>query len=418
MPELLAPAGNFEKMQAAILYGADAVYLAGERFGMRAAADNFNKEELALAISYAHERGVRVYLTVNVMPHEGEYTALRSYFSELSSVKPDALIVADLGVLALAKEMLPDVDIHISTQANAVSAAACCAYHALGASRVVLARELTMREILEIRRNTPGELELEAFIHGSMCISYSGRCLLSNFFTGRDANRGMCTQPCRWNYTISERHYEITEEKRPDQPIPLEEINGETFFLSSRDTCMIEHIPALMEAGIDSFKIEGRMKSSYYTAVVTNTYRMAMDAYSAGNYSFDPAWKRELEGVSHRAYHTGFYFDEPTETANTTDFNGYIKENAYLATVASYDEKTGLARMIQKNKFTCGARVDLLTPGRVGRPLAVEALYDENMNPIESVPHPQMPFYMKMPFAVRGGDILRAAIQEEGESHD
>ena len=410
MPELLAPAGNFEKMQAAILYGADAVYLAGPRFGMRAAADNFAVEELGIAIAYAHERGVRVYLTVNVMPHEGEYAALRAYFTELKSTKPDALIVADLGVLSLAKEILPDVDIHISTQANAVSAAACRAYHALGASRIVLARELTLAEILEIRRNTPRELELEAFIHGSMCISYSGRCLLSNFFTGRDANRGMCTQPCRWNYTLTERHFEITEEKRKDQPIPVEQINGETFFLSSRDTCMIEHIPALMESGISSFKIEGRMKSAYYAAVVTNTYRMAMNAYSAGNYSFNSDWKRELEGVSHRAYHTGFYFDDPTETANTTDFNGYIKENAYLATVVSYDEETGLACMFQKNKFTVGARVDLLTPGKVGVPMTVEALYGEDMQLIEAVPHPQMRFYMKMPFAVRAGDILRAAL--------
>ena len=270
-----------------------------------------------------------------------------------------------------------------------------------------------MEEILHIRENTPKELELEAFVHGSMCISYSGRCLLSNFFTGRDANRGMCTQPCRWNYTISERHFEITEEKRKDQPIPVEEIGGETFFLSSRDTCMIEHIPALMESGINSFKIEGRMKSAYYTAVVTNTYRMAMNSYSAGNYSFNSAWKRELEGVSHRAYHTGFYFNDPTEMANTTDFNGYIKENAYLATVVSYDEKSGLARMIQKNKFTVGAEVDLLTPGHVGTPLTVDALYDEEMQPIDSVPHPQMPFYMKMPFAVREGDILRAALAEK-----
>ena len=412
MPELLAPAGNFEKMQAAILYGADAVYLSGSRFGMRAAADNFTLEELACAISYARERNVRVYLTINVMPHEGEYAALRAYFSELAGAKPDALIIADLGVIALAKEMLPDVDIHISTQANVVSAAACRAYHALGASRVVLARELTFAEILEIRRNTPRELELEAFIHGSMCISYSGRCLLSNFFTGRDANRGMCTQPCRWNYTISERIFEITEEKRKDQPLPIEEINGETFLLSSRDTCMIEHIPALMESGINSFKIEGRMKSTYYAAVVTNTYRMAMDSYSAGNYSFNSKWKRELEGVSHRAYHTGFYFDKPTETANTTDFNGYIKENAYLATVVSYDKESRLARMIQKNKFSVGARVDLLTPGKVGIPLVVEALYDEGMQPIEAVPHPQMPFYMKMPFPVQVGDILRAAIGE------
>ncbi len=412
MPELLAPAGNFEKMKAAILYGADAVYLAGAAFGMRAAADNFTLEELRETVSYAHERGKRVYLTVNVMPHEREYTALRQYFSDLQSIPVDALIVADLGVVALAKELLPQVAIHVSTQANVVSAAACRAYYELGASRVVLARELTFAEILAIRKEAPKDLELEAFIHGSMCISYSGRCLLSNFFTGRDANRGMCTQPCRWQYKIKERQFELVEEKRPDVPIPLVEENGETFFLSSRDTCMIEHIPALMEAGIDSFKIEGRMKSAYYAAVVTNTYRMAMDSYSAGNYVYDPRWLRELESVSHRPYHTGFYFDQPTENANTTDNPGYLRENAYLATVEEYDEQSGLARLRQKNKFAVGASIELLTPGKTGAPLVAGAMFDEAMQPIDAVPHPQMSFYMQMPFAVKPGDIIRAGATE------
>ena len=409
MPELLAPAGNFEKMKAAILYGADAVYLSGHTFGMRAAADNFSVDEIREAVAYAHERNVRVYLTVNVMPHEQQYTALRHYFTELQGIPLDALIIADLGVLALAKELLPDVEIHISTQANVVSSAACRAYHAMGARRVVLARELTFEEIRKIREETPKELELEAFIHGSMCISYSGRCLLSNFFTGRDANRGMCTQPCRWNYTLTEKHYEITEEKRPDVPIPIVECGGETFFMSSRDTCMIEHIPALMESGIDSFKIEGRMKSAYYAAVVTNTYRMAMDLYSAGKYIYDSEWMRELESVSHRPYHTGFYFDEPTQTANTTDNPGYLRENAYLAAVLSYDEATGMALMIQKNKFSAGDAVERLTPGKTGEPFVAGAMFDENGAAIENVPHPQMRFYMKMPIPVRAGDIIRAS---------
>ena len=412
MPELLAPAGNLEKMKAAILYGADAVYLAGMAFGMRAAADNFTLEELREAVAYAHERGKRVYLTVNVMPHECEYSALRQYFTDLQSIPVDALIVADLGVIALAKELLPQVAIHVSTQANVVSAAACRAYQALGASRVVLARELTFAEILAIRKEVPKELELEAFIHGSMCISYSGRCLLSNFFTGRDANRGMCTQPCRWQYKIKERQFEITEEKRPESPISLIEENGETFFLSSRDTCMIEHIPALMEAGIDSFKIEGRMKSAYYTAVVTNTYRMAMDSFSAGNYVCDPRWLRELESVSHRPYHTGFYFDHPTENANTTDIPGYLRENAYLATIEEYNETTGIARLRQKNKFLVGDAVELLTPGKTGTPFVAGTMFDENMQPIEAVPHPQMLFYMQMPFAVKAGDIIRAGASQ------
>ena len=408
MSELLAPAGNMEKLRAAVLYGADAVYLAGKAFGMRAAADNFTVPELREAISFAHDRGVKVYLTVNVMPRGDEYAALRAYFEELKTCPPDALIVADLGVLNLAKEVLPHVTLHISTQANAVSAATCRAYHALGAKRVVLARELTMEEIRAIRRDTPDTLELEAFIHGSMCISYSGRCLLSNFFTGRDANRGMCTQPCRWQYTIREREYELVETKRPEMPIPVREINGETFLMSSRDTCMIEHIPELMESGIDSFKIEGRIKSAYYAAVVTNTYRMAIDAYKKGNYAYDPRWMRELESVSHRPYHTGYYFDHATENANTTENTGYIKENAYLACVLDYNPETGVATMRQKNKFSVGDRVALLSPGSLGRPFTVTTLNDANGEAIEAVPHPQMLFSMPVPFPVKPGDILRA----------
>jgi putative protease len=411
MPELLAPAGNMEKLQAAVLYGADAVYLAGRMFGMRAAADNFSVDELREAVSYAHAHNVRVYLTVNVMPREHEYGLLRDYFAELKNIPIDALIIADVGVLALAKELLPDVAIHISTQANVVSAATCRAYQALGASRIVLARELTLEEIKRIRDAVP-DIELEAFIHGSMCVSYSGRCLLSNFLTGRDANRGMCTQPCRWNYQLR-GYYEITEEKRPDTPIQIEQINGETFFMSSQDTCMIEHVPALMESGIDSFKIEGRMKSAYYAAVVTNTYRMAMDAYAAGNYVFDFAWKKELESVSHRPYHTGYYFDKATENANTTSFGGYLRENAYLAIVRAYDEKTGVALLQQRNKYTKGDAVELLTPGKTGIPFIAGEMWNEANEPIEAVPHPQMKYYMKMPFAVKAGDILRAAPEKE-----
>ncbi len=409
MAELLAPAGNFEKLTAAVLYGADAVYLSGRMFGMRAAADNFSVEELKDAVAFAHEHHVRVYLTVNVMPREHEYPLLRTYFQELREIPIDALIIADLGVLAMARELLPQVDIHISTQANVVSSETCRAYQALGAKRIVLARELTMEEIQRIRDAVP-DVELEAFIHGSMCVSYSGRCLLSNFFTGRDANRGMCTQPCRWNYRLH-GHYELFEEKRPDMPISIEEVNGEAFFMSSRDTCMIEHIPALMESGIDSFKIEGRIKSAYYAAVVTNTYRMAMDRYSAGNYVFDPAWRRELESVSHRPYHTGYYFDRATEEANVTDYPGYLRENAYLAIVRSYDERTGVAVLQQRNKFSVGDHAELLTPGKTGVPFLVDNLQNEQGEAIESVPHPQMLFTLKMPFAVKPGDILRAATE-------
>ena len=405
-PEILSPAGNFEKMVAAIRYGADAVYLAGHIFGMRAAADNFSVDELREAVKYAHERDVKVYLTLNTMPRENEYALLRQYLSDLSDIGIDAMIIADVGVLNLVKEMLPNMEIHISTQANATSSAACRAWYALGAKRVVLARELTLDEIKAIRANIPADLEIECFVHGSMCVSYSGRCLLSNHMVGRDANRGMCAQPCRWNYTI--RHYEIEEEKRPDCKMPIEEINGETFIMASRDTCTIEHIPELIEAGINSFKIEGRMKSAYYTAVVTNAYKMALDSYFSGNYKYNPEWYRELESVSHRDYHTGYYFTDSHMDANLAPNNGYIKDKAYLAVAVGYDAESGLAKFTQRNKMSSGEPAELLTPGQIGRQLVIGELYDENMNPIESTPHPYMTFYMKVSTEVQVGDILRA----------
>ena len=405
-PEILSPAGNFEKMRAAIRYGADAVYLAGQIFGMRAAADNFSIEEMAEAVEYAHERGVKVYLTLNTMPREYEYPALREFLTQLSSIPLDAMIIADVGVMSLVKEMLPDMEIHISTQANATSAAACIAWYNMGARRVVLARELTLDEIKAIRANIPDDLELECFVHGSMCVSYSGRCLLSNHMVGRDANRGMCAQPCRWNYTV--RSYEIEEEKRPDCKMPVEEINGETFIMASKDTCTIEHIPELVEAGINSFKIEGRMKSAYYTAVVTNVYKMAIDSYLSGNYSYDPAWLTELESVSHREYHSGYYFTDSHVDANLASNNGYIKDKAYLAVALSYDNESGLAMFGQRNKMLLGDSAELLSPGKIGRELVIGDLFDENMSPIESTPHPYMKFYMKVDFEVKEGDILRA----------
>ena len=404
-PEILSPAGNFEKMRAAILYGADAVYLAGSRFGMRAAADNFTVDELRCAVAYAHERGVKVYLTLNTMPREDEYPALREYLTELSDIDIDAMIIADVGVLFLVKELLPKMEIHISTQANAVSAAACLAWYRLGAKRVVLARELTLEEIKAIRAAIPDDLELECFIHGSMCISYSGRCLLSNHVIGRDANRGMCAQPCRWNYTF---RAEIAEEKRPDTVITLEEMGGETFMMASRDTCTIEHVPELIESGINSFKIEGRMKSAYYTAVVTNTYRMAFDSYFSGNYEYNHEWYRELESVSHRDYATGYYYSDSHTDANLASNNGYIKDKAYLAVVEAYDEKTGEATLTQRNKMCVGDEIELVTPGAVGRALTVTPLLNENREPIEAISHPYMKFYMQMPFAVKAGDIIRA----------
>ncbi len=419
MPELLSPAGNFDKMKAAIRYGANAVYLAGDDFGMRAAADNFTTEELFAAVEYAHARNVRVHLTLNTMPHTDEYPKLEAFVKGLRGAGIDAVIAADIGVMALVKEHLPEAELHVSTQMSTVSAAACCQWHKFGAKRVVLARELTLAEIKEIRANTPSTLELESFIHGSMCVSYSGRCLLSQHFVGRDANRGKCAQPCRWNMTFAPSSYaddegnamyEITEEKRPDNRLPVMETERGTFFLSSKDMCMIEHIPELMEAGIDSFKIEGRMKSEYYAAVVTNTYRMAMDRYASdpAKYTYDPAWLRELSSVSHREYSTGYYFAKPMEDANSAKQPGYIKEKAYLCLVTAYDEATGIATFMQRNKVFAHSDAEIITPGNIGKDLHFGALFNDEGTEIESAPHPYMTFTAKVPFAVTPGDIVRA----------
>ncbi len=406
-PELLSPAGNFEKLRAAVLYGADAVYLAGNAFGMRAAADNFTNDEIIEAVKYTHERGVKVYVTVNTMPRTNEYSALEEYIEFLSTSGVDALIISDLGVLALVKRVAPDMEIHISTQASSVSLPDVLAWRDLGAKRVVLARELTMKEVAEICHGKPEDTDIECFIHGAMCVSYSGRCLLSNFYTGRDSNRGACAQPCRWNY----RTLEIYEEKRPEQPLPLYEDKDGTFIMSSRDMCMIEHIPELVESGITSFKIEGRMKSAYYTAVVTNAYRMALDSYFADpeNYKFNPAWLDELCSVSHRDYATGYWFDLPSESAQVCENMGYIREKAYIATAVAYDADSGMATFIQRNKVSSGEKVELISPGMIGRGFTAEQLFSEDGEPIESAPHPAMLFKVKVPFEVKEGDIMRGA---------
>ncbi|MBQ7319973.1 MAG: U32 family peptidase [Clostridia bacterium] len=413
--ELLSPAGNFEKMKAALRFGADAVYLAGKSFGMRSAADNFTDEGLYEAVQYAHARGKKVYLTVNTMPRAHEYPALRDYIARMGSVCPDAMIVADLGVMDAIRDILPDMEIHISTQAGICSPETARSFVRLGAKRLVLARELNLDEIRAIRAGIPDDIELEAFIHGSMCVSYSGRCMLSNELTGRDGNRGMCAQPCRWNYTL-------VEEKRPDVPLPIEVSDLGTFILSSKDMCMIEHIPALMESGIYSFKIEGRMKSAYYTAVVSNTYRMAIDAYTAdpAGYTYDPAWLDELESVSHREYCTGYFLDDCRENAQLASSVGYLREKAYFATALAYDESAlpaglpltteqgTLALFGQKNKLSVGDAAELLTPGRIGQPFTVTELYDEEGNPIPSAPHPHQRFFARIPLPVQPGDIIRA----------
>ena len=404
-PELLCPAGNPEKLSAALRFGADAVYLAGKSFGMRSAADNFTVDEIAEAAKTAKKYGAKIYLTVNVMPHGYEYPALKEYLYSLSGSGITGIIAADLGVIALIKDILPEVEIHVSTQASIVSAEAAEQYRRLGCCRAVLARELTLDEIRRIRKETTPELELEAFIHGSMCVSWSGRCLLSNHFTGRDANRGACTQPCRWNYHV----YEIAEETRPGEFLPIEESDRGTFIMSSRDMCMIEHIPELIESGIDSFKIEGRMKSAYYTAVTANTYRMAIDRYfnDPTGYTYDPAWLSELESVSHREYCTGFYFSPPSEDAKTVTMPGYVREKSYIGVIESYDPETRRTTVVQRNKISAGESAEIISPGLPGRQFTVSDLRDESGAPIDSAPHPKMRFSLPVPFAVSAGDIIR-----------
>ena len=417
MPELLSPAGNFEKMKAALLYGADAVYLAGRRFGMRSAADNFTDEELYAAAEYVHARNKKIYLTLNTMPHGDEYPALESFLENIKGAGIDAVIVADFGVMALVKRVMPDMEIHVSTQASIVSPEAALAYAALGAKRLVLARELTLDEIIAIKRALPEGVELEAFIHGSMCVSYSGRCMLSHNLTGRDANRGACTQPCRWEYTV-------TEEKRPEMPYPVEQNNLGTFIMSSKDMCTIELVPKLIEAGIDSFKIEGRMKSAYYTAVVTNAYRMAIDGYMKDKegYKYDPRLLRELESVSHREYCTGFYLDSPMDNPQLSTINGYIREKAYFATAideAEYslsmpegieveNESGRLYFFIQRNKIKLGDKAEIISPNKFGQGFEVSELYSDKGEAIEAAPHPSQIFLARVPFEVSAGDIIRS----------
>ena len=415
-PELLAPAGNYEKLRAAYLYGADAVYIGGKLFGMRSAADNFTVEEIFSAAEYAHSLGRKLYLTLNTMPHADEYPILREYLKSLKGSGIDAFIIADLGVLNEVKTILPEAEIHISTQAGIVSPESALAYVALGASRVVLARELTMTEIKKIRAALPEHVEIEAFVHGSMCVSYSGRCMLSHHLTGRDANRGGCTQPCRWNY-------KIVEEKRPDMPLPIEENELGTFIMSSKDMCTVSIVPELVAAGINSFKIEGRMKSAYYTAVVTNAYRMAIDAYLADpeNYSFNEELLVELDSVSHREYCTGYYLDEPIKEAQLASNVGYIREKSYFATALEYsmselpenlvyeNECGRLALFMQKNKVKIGDGAEVISPSMTGRAFSVTELYDEKGAPIDCAPHPFMKFFVRVPFEVKAGDIMRSS---------
>ncbi|MBP5209754.1 MAG: U32 family peptidase [Clostridia bacterium] len=405
-PEILSPAGNEEKMQAALRYGADAVYLAGKAYGMRASTDNFTPDEMRRAVAWAHEKNKKVYVTVNTLPREDELPALCAYLGDLGEIAPDALIVADLGVFEMAKKYAPRVPLHVSTQAGCVNSASVNFWYGMGARRVILARELSLSEIRAIRRATPPDVELEVFVHGSMCVSFSGRCLLSNYLTGRDGNRGQCAQPCRWNYAL--RAYALEEEKRPGSFLPVEEHGGETFVMSSRDLCMIGHMEDLLEAGVSSCKIEGRAKSACYAAVTANAYRLAADAAAAGR-PFDPALLREVESVSHRTYDTGYFYADPRRDAETVAADGYLREKAWLATVLDYDPASGTALCRQRNKYIAGQPLEVLTPGRTGVAVTPSALTDPDGAPIDSTPHPGMLFRLALPIPVMPGDLLREA---------
>lgn len=394
-PELLAPAGDMERLRMAVLYGADAVYLAGTSFGMRSFAGNFSPEELPEAVAFAHAHGVRVHVTVNTMPRGDELPALPAHQRLLNDSGVDALILADLGVFRMAQREAPNCELHISTQVSIANAACAAAWHELGAKRVVLARELSLEEIRVIRRDTPPELELETFAHGAMCVSYSGRCLLSNYMTGRDSNRGACAQPCRYQYALM-------EEKRPGEYFPVFEDEKGTYIMNSRDMCMIDHLAELAEAGVDCIKVEGRAKSAYYAAIITGAYRHALDAVAAGE-PVDPVWRDEVEHVSHRRYSTGFFFGQPGQY---TQSSRYIRDWQIVAKVVSCDGE-GNARLTLNNKFSVGDTLELVGPDVRPQSLTVEALWDGEGTPLTQVRKPQMEFCMKLPRAVPPLSLLR-----------
>ena len=398
-PELLSPAGDLERLRMALLYGADAVYLAGRRFGMRSSTVSFSDEDLRTAVTLAHEKNVKIYVTVNTLPREGELAALPEYLEFLQDAGADALIIADLGVLELAKRYAPKLGKHVSTQLGVINSATACALYERGADTVVLARETPLEDIRRIRANTPKELRLEAFVHGAMCVSFSGRCLLSNYLTGRDANRGQCAQPCRWKY-------HLVEETRPGQYYEITE-DGGTYIMNSRDLRMIEHIPELLDAGIESFKLEGRMKSAYYTAVVTNAYRHAIDQALAGE-PLDPRWVRETERCSHRPYTTGFYYDEPGQHyAEASYFS-----TAEIAAVVQDCENDGMALLTQRNKFSTGDPLELLLPEGAPVPFTAGELFNEEGERIEDTRRAMMPFRMRLPVPAPKNTIVRKVLDK------
>ena len=396
-PELLIPASSLEVLKTAVVFGADAVYIGGEAFGLRAKAKNFSMEEIQEGIAFAHAHDVKVYITANILAHNGDLSGVRAYFEELKEIKPDALIISDPGVFMIAREVCPEIDIHISTQANNTNYGTYQFWHQLGARRVVTARELSMAELKEIREKAPADLEMETFIHGAMCISYSGRCLLSNYFTGRDANRGACTHPCRWKYAI-------VEETRPGEYMPVYENERGTYIFNSKDLCMIEHIPELIDSGIDSFKIEGRMKTALYVATVARTYRKAIDDYleSPELYQKNMDWYLDqISNCTYRQFTTGFFFGKPDESAQIYDNNTYVKEYTYLGIIGECTAD-GLYRIEQRNKFSVGEQIEIMKPDGRNIPVVVRRIVDEEGQEMQSAPHPKQVLYIELAAAENG----------------
>ena len=409
-PELLIPASSLEVLKTAVVFGADAVYIGGEAFGLRAKAKNFSMEEIREGIAFAHAHDVKVYITANILAHNGDLSGVRAYFEELKEIKPDALIISDPGVFMIAREVCPEIDIHISTQANNTNYGTYQFWHQLGARRVVTARELSMAELKEIREKAPADLEMETFIHGAMCISYSGRCLLSNYFTGRDANRGACTHPCRWKYAI-------VEETRPGEYMPVYENERGTYIFNSKDLCMIEHIPELIDSGIDSFKIEGRMKTALYVATVARTYRKAIDDYleSPELYQKNMDWYLDqISNCTYRQFTTGFFFGKPDESAQIYDNNTYVKEYTYLGIIGECTAD-GLYRIEQRNKFSVGEQIEIMKPDGRNIPVVVRRIVDEEGQEMQSAPHPKQVLYIELAAAENGA--LSGADVSEQDNH-
>ena len=402
VPELLIPASSLEVLKTAVIFGADAVYIGGEAFGLRAKAKNFSMEDMKEGIQFAHEHNVRVYVTANILAHNGDLPGVEEYFKELKEIGPDALIISDPGVFMIAKRVCPEIEIHISTQANNTNYGTYRFWHELGAKRVVSARELSMKEIKEIRSNIPDDLEIETFVHGAMCISYSGRCLLSNYFTGRDANQGACTHPCRWKYAVM-------EESRPGEYLPVYENERGTYIFNSKDLCMIGHIPDLIDAGIDSFKIEGRMKTALYVAAVARTYRKAIDDYLKDPVIYEknmPWYLDQISNCTYRQFTTGFFYGKPDSEAQIYDSNTYVKEYTYLGIVGGSNAE-GLYRIEQRNKFSVGETIEIMKPNGDNIKAKVLRIVNEEGGEQESAPHPKQVLYIDLGVPMEQYDILR-----------